>query len=139
MAFSCTSSVAPPTSTFVPYVPRAYKPKPKPKPTPKVKSMARIETAEHSRTGVDRTDGEEWLQVDNDLTMLNWNASQSTPYEAADASHSVGYVEAFRGASELENPERDQFGGQSLDEGQLGLAMIRFLSGTSRGFPPVVE
>ncbi|KAF9729811.1 hypothetical protein PMIN01_11744 [Paraphaeosphaeria minitans] len=96
-------------------------------------------TAEHSRTGIDCRDGEERLQVDDDVAMLDWNASQYTHHEAADAPNSAGYVGAFRGASELENPERDQFGEQSLDEGQFHLAMIRLLSGTSRDFPLVVE
>ncbi|KAF1976426.1 hypothetical protein BU23DRAFT_566082 [Bimuria novae-zelandiae CBS 107.79] len=129
---------------IIPYVPPAYKPKQKPKPTHKAKSVARIVTTEHSRTGVNCKDGEEWLQVDNNLAMLDWNASQSSHYEAVDASPlptepDPELAEAFRGAPELETPERYQFGRQSLDEGQPDMAMIRLLSGTNRDFPHVVE
>jgi hypothetical protein len=144
MAFSCsTSFVAPPLSTkFVTYVPPASKPnpkpKPKPKPTPKAKSMATTKTVEHSRSGIESQDGEQWFHIDDNFTMLGSNASLPTLYEATGASHSVGYSDScslivtnqrnststglvdafagFLGESELKNPEHDQFGGKLLDE-----------------------
>ncbi|KAF2820790.1 hypothetical protein CC86DRAFT_427623 [Ophiobolus disseminans] len=164
MAFSCsTSFVASPLSTkFVAYVPQASRPKPKP--TPKAKSMAITKTAEHSCLGTNSQDSREWFYTNNDFTMLD-----SLP---TDASHSISdsntcslifiskqnltsteLVDSFAGfcgASESENLEHDQFGGQSLDEGrpdqplrvaEEDLAMIKLLRGTSRAvdLPLVVE
>jgi hypothetical protein len=164
MAFSCSPSfVAPPLSTkFVTYVPPASKPKPKP--TPKAKCMATTKMVEYSRSGIESQDGGERFHIDDDFTMLDSNASLPTLYEATGASHSVGYGDScslivtnqrnststglvdafvgFRGASESENLEHDQFGGQSLDEKRPGqplrvtegdLAMIKLFRGTSRG------
>jgi hypothetical protein len=70
--------------------------------------------------------------------MLDSNALRPTLYEATSASHSVGYDDScsliittqrnstgtrladafarFRGGCELENPEHDQLGKESLDE-----------------------
>jgi hypothetical protein len=105
-----------------------------------------------------------WFHIDDDFTMPDSNASRPTLYEATHPSHSVGYgdncslivtsqrnptstglVDAFagfRGGCELENPEHDQFRGESLDEGRPDhparvaegdLAMIGLLGGVSRG------
>jgi hypothetical protein len=95
-------------------------------------------------------------QTDNDFTTLDslptdashsicYGNTCSLIYTSQQNLTSTGLVDAFaefRGASESENPERDQFGGQSLDEGRPDhpvrvaegdLAMIRLLRGTSRG------
>jgi hypothetical protein len=79
---------------IVPYIHKASKPKPKPKskakPAPGAKPLATTKTAEHSRSGVDSEAGGEWFRIENELTMLDWNASLPSPYEATSASHSVG-------------------------------------------------
>jgi hypothetical protein len=125
---------------FIPHIPKP-KPAPKPKnskPTPKAKSTATTTTAEHICSGADPKDGEERFSINDELTLPDSNASLPTLYEPTDASYSIdssntyslivtsqqnltsiGILNAFAGfpdASELENPEHDQFGGESLDE-----------------------
>jgi hypothetical protein len=100
--------------------------------------MATTKTVEHSRSGIESQDGEQWFHIDDNFTMLGSNASLPTLYEATGASHSVGYSDScslivtnqrnststglvdafagFLGESELKNPEHDQFGGKLLDE-----------------------
>ncbi|KAF1963877.1 hypothetical protein BU23DRAFT_138659, partial [Bimuria novae-zelandiae CBS 107.79] len=172
MTSSCSTTLFAPSlpMKIVPYIPKACKLKPKPKPISKAKSMAITKTAEHSRSGVDSKDGGEWPHIDDDFTMPGSNASLPTLHEASEASHSAGYgntysmivtsqqnltgtglVDAFarfHGASGLESPEHDQFGGESLDEGgadhptrvtEGDLAMIGLLGGISQELPLIVE
>ncbi|KAF1979389.1 hypothetical protein BU23DRAFT_153769 [Bimuria novae-zelandiae CBS 107.79] len=152
MTSSCSTTLFAPSlpMKIVPYIPKACKLKPKPKPTSKAKSIAITKTAEHSRSGVDSKDGGEWPHIDDDFTMPGSNASLPTLHEASEASHSAGYglVDAFarfHGASGLESPEHDQFGGESLDKGgadyptrvtEGDLAIIGLLGGISQGRLP---
>ncbi|KAF2689747.1 hypothetical protein K458DRAFT_384383 [Lentithecium fluviatile CBS 122367] len=98
-----------PISTeFREYVPQACKPKPKP--APKAKSMATTKTAEHSRSGVSS-------EIDDEFTMLDWNASLPSPYEAPNASHLVGSADVaggFGAASKSEKLEHYQSNRQSI-------------------------
>jgi hypothetical protein len=80
---------------FIPHVPRACEPKsnlaPKPKkskPTSKVKSIVAT-TAEYSRSGADRKDGEERSSINDEFTLPGSNASLPTLYEPTDASYSI--------------------------------------------------
>jgi hypothetical protein len=161
MTFSCSTSFeAPPIAAkFVPYIPRA-----KPKSTPKDKPIAATKTAKHSRLEIDSKDSGEWFRIDDECTMPDSNASQPTLDEATNASPSVGYDEScslivtsqrnptgtglvdafagFHGRHELENPEYDQLGEESLDKGRPNHpvrvvegdpAMIGLLGRVSRG------
>jgi hypothetical protein len=126
--------------------------------------MATTMTAEHSRSGVESKDGGEWFSINDEFTLPDWNASLPTLYETADASYSIdssntyslivtsqqnltsiGLLNAFAGfpdASELKNPERDQFGRESLGDewsdhparvAEGDLAMTGLLGGISQG------
>jgi hypothetical protein len=155
---------------FIPHVPRPCEPKSKPapkskksKPTPKARSMATT-TVEHSLSGANPKDGEERFSINDKFTLPGSNASLPTLYEPIDASYSIdssntyslivasqqnltsiGLLNAFAGfpdVSELENPEHDHFGGESLDErlpnhparvAEEDLAMRGLLSGISQG------
>ncbi|KAF2685729.1 hypothetical protein K458DRAFT_16668 [Lentithecium fluviatile CBS 122367] len=155
MISSCrTTSFAPSLPlNIVPYIPKVSGLRPKPKPTPRAKSTATTKTAKHIRSRVDSEDGRERFHTDDNFTMSGSNASLPL-YEASEA-YPVGYglvdpFAGFHGASELENPEHDQFGGESLDEGRPDnpprvvegdLAMIELLGGISRAveFPLIVD